>query len=150
MRNVNAASTSAIATVITTPASSPSHGDSANWVDSTAVLYAPTPTNAAWPNDVRPPTPVSSTNPSATIAYSPIRLSCVIQNSGTGSSGSASSSTAKATNSNWRGDFIAHSSSLRGSRSERHNRIGRIDVKTITSLNALAQNEPNASSTPTP
>ena len=32
-----------------------------------AVVYAPMPTNAAWPNDVCPATPVSRTRPSATM-----------------------------------------------------------------------------------
>ena len=37
-----------------------------------AVAYAPRPTKAAWPNEVMPPTPVSSTSPTATIEYRPM------------------------------------------------------------------------------
>jgi hypothetical protein len=33
-----------------------------------AVAYAPMPTNAAWPKEVMPPTPVSITRPAATSA----------------------------------------------------------------------------------
>ncbi len=66
--------------LISRPASSVSHGDAPSqandggsaYVVSTAVVYAPSPTNAAWPNDVSPPTPVSNTRPSATSAYSPM------------------------------------------------------------------------------
>ena len=42
-------------------------GDSPKCVERMAVVYAPMPTNAAWPNDVCPATPVSSTRPSATM-----------------------------------------------------------------------------------
>ena len=37
-------------------------------VQTQAVAYAPTPTKAAWPNDVTPATPVSITSPAATSA----------------------------------------------------------------------------------
>ncbi|MDT4872563.1 hypothetical protein D3C81_1321970 [compost metagenome] len=72
MRIVISPITYAEATVITRPTSSPNHGDNPNCVVRYAVLYAPSPTNAACPNDVMPPTPVSSTSPIATMPYSPM------------------------------------------------------------------------------
>ncbi len=68
MRKVTPATTSATTSVSARPHSSPSQGDAPNAVVTYAVAYAPRPTNAAWPNDVRPATPVSSTRPSTTIA----------------------------------------------------------------------------------
>ena len=53
----------------------PSHGERPCAVVSQAVAYAAMPTNAAWPNDVAPPTPVSSTRPSATSAPMPMSFS---------------------------------------------------------------------------
>ncbi len=47
-----------------------SHPGSAVVVLSHALVYAPMPTKAAWPKEVSPATPVSSTSPSATSAAS--------------------------------------------------------------------------------
>ena len=46
----------------------PIHAAAVGEVQTHAVAYEPTPTNAAWPNDVMPPTPVSMTSPTATSA----------------------------------------------------------------------------------
>jgi hypothetical protein len=59
------------ASVSTSPMTRFTHGDIAKCVDRIAVVYAPRPTNAAWPNDVCPATPVSSTRPSAAMLYKP-------------------------------------------------------------------------------
>jgi hypothetical protein len=52
-------------------AASPIQGEACACVVSTAVAYAAMPTNACWPNDTTPATPVSSTSPSATSVASP-------------------------------------------------------------------------------
>ncbi len=71
-RSVTAPSTRAMAAVTASPANTVSHGLQPAWVVSTAVVYAPTPTNAAWPNDVMPPTPVIRLQPSATRVARPM------------------------------------------------------------------------------
>ena len=53
--------------VIANPAGSVSHGDAPKCVVRYAVVYASTPTNAGWPNDVFAAKPVSITRPYATM-----------------------------------------------------------------------------------
>jgi hypothetical protein len=72
MRSVMSASSSALAPVIPKPISSVNHGEMPVLTVSQAVVYAPIPTNAAWPKEVSPPIPVSSTRPRQVRLYRPM------------------------------------------------------------------------------
>ena len=54
----------ALSAVRPKPMNKVSHGDMSRFTVRYAVVYAPMPTKAACPKEVRPPTPVSSTRPS--------------------------------------------------------------------------------------
>ena len=70
MRNVTNATLSAANAVTRSPTHTVSHGEMPCTVVKYADVYAPSPTNAACPNDVSPATPVSNIRPMVTSEYS--------------------------------------------------------------------------------
>ena len=72
MRSVMKASTSAASPVTARPIQTVSQGETPCVTDRYAAVYAPMPTNAAWPNEISPVMPVSSTMPRTTSEYRPM------------------------------------------------------------------------------